>query len=308
MKLIMKQNNKRHEHPLDRCLLLEKKKTAMKNILVPIDFSKQSMEALKVAIELAGKTKAKITVVHVGYVPVIYDTGLVGQPVTLNPTFIEQIQLDAKKKLDRIKSNSNSDVRINTEVLVGDITTSIKDSIEEYSADLVVIGSSGVSGMTALLVGSVTEKIVRNSPVPVLTIWKSFSRRKIKDILLPSTLDLDQTDFVRELKKLQEMFNATIHILYVNTPFNFMTDQEVQESFNEYIKHYKLTNCKTHLRNYRTEEEGIINFAYSQRMDVIAMATHARKGLSHLFMGSVTEEVVDKVTIPIWTYCIKKHR
>jgi nucleotide-binding universal stress UspA family protein len=280
----------------------------MKNILVPTDFSKQSMEALKVAIELAEKAKGKVTLVHVAYMPEVFDAGMAAQPVVLNVTFIDQIEAEAKKKLDRIKFRSKSDVRIETEVLIGDITASIKESIEKYSADLVVIGSSGVSGMTALLVGSITEKIVRNSPVPVLTVWKSFSLRRIKNILLPSTLDLDQTDFVREVKKLQKMFDATIHILYVNTPFNFMTDNEIKEYFQEYIKHYKLTNCKTHLGNYRTEEEGIINFANSHKMSLIAMATHARKGLSHLFMGSVTEDVVDKVTMPIWTYCIKKYR
>ncbi|MBA4054978.1 MAG: hypothetical protein C0490_09725 [Marivirga sp.] len=280
----------------------------MKNILVPIDFSKQSLEALKAAIELARRTKAKVTMVHVLFLPVIYDTGLAGQPVALNPTFVDQMEKDILKKFDRIKSKFKSDVTIKSEVLFGDISSSIKDSIENHGSDMVVIGSSSVSATTVLSVGSITEKVVRNSPVPVLTVWNSFQPQRIKDILLPSTLDLDQTDYIREVNKLQQLFNATLHILFVNTPLNFMTDKEAEESLQDFIKHYKLTNCKTYSRNYRNEEEGIINFAYNHRMSMIAMATHARKGLAHMFMGSVTEEVVDKVTIPIWTYCLKRHR
>jgi nucleotide-binding universal stress UspA family protein len=280
----------------------------MKNILVPIDFSKQSLEALKVAIEIARKTKGKVTMTHVLFLPVMYDTGLAGQPVVLNPTFIDQMEKDIMKKFDRIKSKLKSDVSIKSEVLCGDISSSIKDSIENRGIDLVVIGSSSVSGKSTLGVGSITDRIVRYSPVPVLTVWNSFQPRRITDILLPSSLDLDQTDYIREVKKLQQLFNATLNILFVNTPGNFMADNEANESLQDFIKHYKLTNCKTYSCNYRTEEEGIINFAYNHRMNMIAMATHARKGLAHMFMGSVTEDVVDKVTIPVWTYCLKSHR
>lgn len=277
----------------------------MKNILVPIDFSRRSLDALRVAVELARKTKAKVTIVHVLFAPIIYDTGVAGQPVVLNPSFAEEMQKEALKRLDKIKTKSKEGVTINSEVVFGEITPSIKDSIERYGSDLVVIGSSSVSSKTGLSIGSITEKIVRHSPVPVLTVWKSFQPKRIKNILLPSTLDLDQNDFIREVKKLQALFNATIHILFVNTPLTFITDQEASESFEKYIKRYKLTNCKTYLGNYRNEEEGIINFAYNNQMNMIAMATHARKGLSHMFFGSVTEDIVDKVTIPTWTYCLK---
>ena len=75
-----------------------------------------------------------------------------------------------------------------------------------------------------------------------------------------------------------------------------------KEALEEFAAHYKLSNYNVHFRNYRNEEEGITDF--SNEVDLIAMATHARKGLAHLFNGSITENVVNHIECPVWTYCL----
>jgi nucleotide-binding universal stress UspA family protein len=276
----------------------------MKKILVPCDFSAQSNEAFKVALDVASRTKAQITLLHILAIPPVYSGS--GEPLAIDPIAYASIEEEAKKRLDKMKANAASkSIKANAEVVYGELRSSLKKLIESKKIDLVIMGTSGASGFSEVFIGSNTEKVVRFSTVPVLAVRKSFALKSIKNILLPSTLQLNQTKFMKSLKELQDFFGATLHILLVNTPIHFRTDAEANEALEEFVKHYKLKNYKIHFCNYTREEDGIIDFAYSERMDLIAMATHARKGLAHLFNVSVTENVVNHIQSPIWTYCLK---
>lgn len=279
----------------------------MKNILVPCDFSQQSREAFKSALEIASRTKGKITLLHVLYLPTLYNASLAGEPLSFDPIYMNAMEDDAEKELEKMRDEALAlSVGVDTEVVFGEIITSIKRSVETHAIDLIIMGTAGASGISEIFIGSNTEKVVRHSPVPVLAIRRAIDVSRIKNILLPSTLDLDQTDFIRKVKELQEFFNATLHILLVNTPSNFRRDLEAGEALEAFAEHYSLRNYKTYFRNYWHEDDGIIDFANSESMDMIAMATHALKGVGHLFAGSTTEDVVNHIPIPVWTYPLKK--
>ncbi|HEY0742727.1 MAG TPA: universal stress protein [Chryseosolibacter sp.] len=279
----------------------------MKRILVPCDFSKQSNEAYKLALDLAAKTKGEIMLMHVIPISNLYTTGLAGEALAFDPVYFGRMEGDIKKEFEKMKKKvADKSIAINSEIVYGDLVVSVKNAIETYKIDLVIMGTSGSSGISEIFIGSNTEKVVRFSPVPVLAVRKAINLEAVRNILLPSTLDLNQTDFIKKLKELQKFFEATIHILHINTPIHFKRDAEATEAMGEFVKYYKLTNYKLHFRNYSREEDGIVDFAYDEKIDLIAMATHARKGLSHLFNTSVTENVVNRLEIPIWTYCLKK--
>ena len=129
----------------------------------------------------------------------------------------------------------------------------------------------------------------------------------IKKILLPiTTLALNQTDFIHRVKELVYFFDATLHILLINTPLHFRTDTDAKASLQKFVEHYTLKDYKVHFKNYRKEEEGIIKFADDEQIDLIAMATHGWKGLVHLVTGSIAEDVVNHIQCPVWTYSISK--
>ncbi|HEX6890385.1 MAG TPA: universal stress protein [Chryseolinea sp.] len=276
----------------------------MKNILVPCDFSAQANEAFKVALEVASKSKAQVTLLYIVAIPPVYSGS--GEPLAIDPVMYVSIEEDAKKKLDKMKDIAASrSINVNTEVMYGELVPSVRKMIESKKIDLVIMGTSGTSGFAEVFIGSNTEKVVRFSTVPVLAVRRSFTLKSIKKILVPSTLQLNQSKFIKSLKELQDFFGAKLHILLVNTPIHFRTDAEAEEALQEFASYYELTNYKGHFRSYPREEDGIIDFAYSEGMDLIAMATHARKGLAHLFNISVTENVVNHIQSPIWTYCLK---
>ncbi len=266
-----------------------------------------SKEALKLALDIASKTKGKVNVLHVIYTPVMYDTTFAGAtPVAYNPDFIAGMEEDAKSEFETFcKAYSTETVSPTLEITQGDIVSSIKRLIEKKKIDLVVMGTSGSSGLEEIFIGSNTEKVVRNVSVPVFTVRTAPSLDSIKNILLPIPLEAGQTTFMRKVKELQAFFKARLHLLLINTPSHFLGDQEAEKALEKFAKHYQLENCETHFRNFKKEENGIIDFAYSEKMDMIAMGTHARKGLAHLFNGSITEDVVNHIECPVWTYSLK---
>jgi nucleotide-binding universal stress UspA family protein len=281
----------------------------MKRILVPCDFSKPSKEAFNTAAAIARKSHGTVTVLHVMFPQTLYDPNFVGDPMAIIPSqqFVDSLREDAKKAFESMKSALGKNApEIELEILAGGLLESIHTVTQSKKIDLVVMGTSGTSGLAEVFIGSNTERVVRFSKTPVLVVRTAPVLDSIKNILLPTTGALDQTGFVSQVKELQQFFGAKLHILYINTPLSFRRDAEGLALLQEFVRHYKLENCELHFKSYFHEDEGIIDFAVNGNMDLVAMATHARKGLSHLFSGSVTEDVINHAKTSIWAYSLEK--
>jgi nucleotide-binding universal stress UspA family protein len=171
--------------------------------------------------------------------------------------------------------------------------------------DLVIMGTQGASGLKEFFVGSNTEKIVRRSTVPVIAVKKPAKFSSIRNIVFPNTLGEDQEELTLKVKALQNFFSATLHIVYVNTPGNFKPDSDTLPHLQRFARRFMLKEFTARVYNDTYQEEGIINFAEEVGADMIVMATHGRKGLSHLVNGSLAEDVVNHVDCPIWTFAAK---
>lgn len=144
-----------------------------KTILVPTDFSEGSRQALRIASELAVAHSAKLHILHVTELPPGLDTGTMiapapgGIPVTIVDFAREQAL--AWMNQDResfVTKGLDADISIE----VGSVVDTVLDTAERVRADLVVVGTHGRTGFAHFVLGSVAERIVRRSPVPVLTV------------------------------------------------------------------------------------------------------------------------------------------
>lgn len=276
----------------------------MKKILVPCDFSEPSQEAFKFAVDLAKQNDGSVTVLKVIDIPTLAYGASIDMPVyTYSPNLIKELEEDAKDSFEKMnKKWGKSSNNIKFSAISGPTFAMIQDFMEEGNFDLVVMGTHGATGLAEFFVGSNTEKVVRFSKVPVIAIRKAVPISSIKNIVFATYLQYDQDDFVTQLKALQKFFGAKVHILYLNTPSSFISDNELEK----YANHYRFENYSVAIRNNRSEPDGIISYADEIKADMLAMATHGRKGLSHFIRGSITEDVVNHVQLPIWTYRIKK--
>ena len=154
---------------------VRQKKWESRNILVPIDFSEPSKKALRYAICLAKEHGSKITLVHViEPVPVYPDaayTLMVG--TDLLPT-------EAKKAFRKLNDEEQIDQRLVVATIIrsGTAHQEITDAARELEADLIIIATNGYTGLSHVLLGSTTERVVRYAPCPVLVV-----REKERDFL-----------------------------------------------------------------------------------------------------------------------------
>lgn len=275
----------------------------MKKILVPCDFSTSAIEALRFAIDIAVKSGGLIKVLKVIELPVIYGNSMGLANYNFESGLMKELQEDGERKYNKLMQKFGKGFeRISFSIVHGRVSQTIRDYATEKRFDLVVMGTHGVSGLTEFLVGSNAEKVVRLSPVPVFAIRNAGPIKSIKNIVFATDLHYNQRDFIVKLKALQEFFNAKLHVLFLNTPMNFVTEIDL----NAYAKHYKLSNYTLNIRNQRYEAEGIISFVQEIKADMLAMPTHGRRGLSHFILGSIAEDVVNHIQCPVWTYRLKE--
>jgi nucleotide-binding universal stress UspA family protein len=143
------------------------------NILVPTDFSEPAEHATEMAINLALQLDCKLTLVHVHATPIYYGYG----EGLYWPA--EEIAREARKALDVALAKVKERYPRADGVLVGgNASDEILSTAKERGADLIVMGTHGRRGLAHVFLGSVAEKVVRRSPVPVLTVGGRASEAK----------------------------------------------------------------------------------------------------------------------------------
>lgn len=273
----------------------------MKNILVPCDFSKPAVNAFRFALDIARKSKGTVHLLNVVELPAIHDP-VIMPVMAFERGFLKELKGKIMDRFSKMNAQYNkAKVTVRSEVAFGSPARMIGETIRKRKIDLVVMGTHGTSGIREYVVGSNAEKIVRQSPVPVLAI-KEYPRNGIKNIVFPNDLDTEkQEKLIQKVKELQAFFKATIHILYINTPTNFTADNITMERLEQFAKQAGLRNYTTNVYNYPYEEAGILLFTQRIKGDLIAMRTHGRKGLAHFLNGSLAEDIVNHAKYPIWT-------
>jgi nucleotide-binding universal stress UspA family protein len=140
----------------------------IQNILVPIDESDPSTDAIQFAVE--HYPEATITAIHV-VDPREAFAGLGIEGAASQQDILESQERHAEKLLEDVRKEVASEgVTIETDTIVGSVSRSIIEYIEEHDIDHVVIGSHGRTGASRILLGSVAESVTRRSPVPVTVV------------------------------------------------------------------------------------------------------------------------------------------
>jgi nucleotide-binding universal stress UspA family protein len=157
----------------------------------------------------------------------------------------------------------------------------------------------GTNGEGTAVFGSNTQKVVRMSTVPVIAL--RMAPVDVRNIALAVSDDQFSDDFIQHVKQLQSLFQATLRLVYINTPVLFQNDTDSNRLLAEFAEHAQFTRYTTSIRADYSVEAGIINFAKEINADMIAMGTHGWKGLSRLFIGSTAENIINDLKVPIWT-------
>ncbi|WP_109299421.1 universal stress protein [Aquimarina sp. AU474] len=278
----------------------------MKKILVPIDFSKYSEYALKVAADIAKQQEAEILVLHM--------LGLSEAILTKDESqetaeAIYYMKLAERGFISFLDKEYLKGIKIAETVRNYKIFSEINDVAKENQVDLIVMGSHGSSGLSEIFVGSNTEKVVRTSDVPVLVIKDHIDEFIIKEAIFACDFKMDNIRPYLNALRLFEFFNANVNLLYVNLPGErFKSSNQIEDRIMEFIFKADSGNLenfdKVKIRSDFSVESGVFNYSQKINADVIALSTHGRRGLSHFFNGSIGEDIANHANKPVITFKI----
>lgn len=254
-------------------------------ILVPTDFSDCANYAVETAIKLAKQTNATV------HFLTIYD--LLPNEGLKHKKQAALAQLATKYLM--------SNLTIKTAYVEGKFIKSIHNYIKENEIDLVVMGSHGASGLNEIMIGSNTQKVVRNIHCPVLVVKQQLETIDFKNIVFASDFSLkEQAVFERFLNFIKQFSNPHIHLVAVNTSSFFNQPEFILRDAMKVFKNMAgEIPCSTNIQYNFNVEVGIKFFSETIDADLIVVSNYQKSMLRKLFVGSTVEALVNHSETPI---------
>lgn len=276
----------------------------MKKILVPIDFSNEAENALKVAAQIAKKFDSEIFLLHMLELPLdlIDPAGSKGSGDLPEAIFFMKL---AHQKFNKVMKNDYlKGIKVHETVEFHEAFEGIMEISQKHDCDVIIMGSSGAEGLKDIFIGSNTEKVVRHSNIPVLVIKNEIPLFEVKKFVYATDLDYDTIESFKNAISFARKLNTTIELVMVNTAGKFKTTDEIDEKLNHFTKEIDDSDFDFKVYNDLNVETGILNYAKKVEADLIGISTHGRQGLAHFINGSLSEDLVNHAKRPIVTFKI----
>jgi nucleotide-binding universal stress UspA family protein len=281
------------------------------NILLPFDGSDGAAEVLHHASEIAHWADATLEVLYVADTTRDSVTVVEGRTVDALEQQGEDVVDEAAKTLDTLG------VAYDTDVVQGNPAPTIVDYAERYDQDLIVMPTHGREGLSRYLVGSVTEKVVRLSSVPVLTVRMQPDETLVfpyEDVLVPTDGSTAATYAADHVLSLAASLDATVHVLSVvddsvlgldvrSTVSGEESERVATEAVEEVVSQAEARGVTDTVGSVGrgSPVEEILDYIDSNDVHVVGLGTTGRTGTDRILLGSVAEKTVRAAPVPVMT-------
>jgi nucleotide-binding universal stress UspA family protein len=279
------------------------------NILVPFDGSEGAGAVLDHASELAHWADATIQVLYVADTTRDSVTVVEGETVDALVQEGEDVVDEAAKTLETLG------VAYETDVVQGNPAPTIVEYAERYDQDLVVMPTHGREGLSRYLIGSVSEKVVRLSSVPVLTVRMQPDETlafPYENVLVPTDGSDAATHAAEHTLSLAASLDATVHVLSVveETTLELDVQSSGKESERAATDAVETVVSEAETRGvtntvrqieHGTPVEEILDCIESNDIDAVGMGATGRRGTDRILLGSVAEKTVRSAPVPVMT-------
>ena len=269
----------------------------MKTIIVPIDFSDESLTGLNLAFMLAEKTGANVHMVHV----IERNTG----------NYYDQIEKEnqlAKSRFEDIlqnnKKKSNLKYTLSYTIKEGKIFKEVANLADKYEDVLTVLSTHGESGFEELFIGGNAYKITSHSRNPVITVRRGKISSNINEIVLPLDITFQTREKVPYTVELAKIFHSKIHLVTLRLS-NVKSVEKKLHQYADQVASY----LETHKIPYTTEHlfgsnltDITIDYSNSVDADLISIMTEQEKSASNLLLGNFAHQMINKATVPVLSF------
>lgn len=266
------------------------------NILVPTDFSKPALNALNYALGLSKKANASLHIIHINHVALVDPS----MPAETYQLFVNEIEESAKENFIKLENEvlKASGVKYQTHTRYGFVGDEVCRFAEEHNMDLVVMGTTGASGLAEILIGSNAATVVSKSSVPVLVVPPNTPYKDLNKIVYATDYNEPEFPAVMRLVYYAELFDCNLDIIHVKTDFDRYFNAE-----NNFFKKNKsnLTYPKLTFKNL--PEGDVLNtindYVSANQADLLVMAKHNRNFFDRLFHRSLSKQMAYHTTLPL---------
>ena len=267
------------------------------HILVPTDFSPVARNAYQYARHFAAVRGSTIEVLHVLQSEV--EQGLLYLPDHAKERAKKQLIDFVREDPAIIEGNTLQKVRITQYIEMGFPGQKIVQLSKKASIGLIVMGTTGASGLLKKLLGSVSAYVSQRAYCPVLLVPQQATYKKINNILYASNRNVEDERMMKQMIDLAMDFNAAIHFVHVNEDIKGKP-KNTAIHFEQWFK-AGTPEVAFHLVNIDGKDvlSGLNAYAQSNQIDLMVMATARRSFIKDLFHKSVTKKVVLNTKIPL---------
>jgi nucleotide-binding universal stress UspA family protein len=271
-------------------------------ILLPTDFSNAAENAYVYALRLADRLQGSITVVHVFELLQVHtwiedsmNMEDVNEKITLGEFDAFKSRIDVMKRI--AVENKLDHIDVNYSLKESDyIVEAIIQEAKDNHADLIVIGTTGASGLKEILFGSVASKVMEASPCPVLMIPDTAVYKGIEKIGLTLEYKPGELELIQKALALTKKLGGHLHCLHVDTLEADKIVLKIQE-YRDAFKHE--ADVSFHVVQSLDIEKGILEFMKFNQVDVVIMRVHHQSLLKELFSYSIAKRVAYHTDIPL---------
>jgi nucleotide-binding universal stress UspA family protein len=270
----------------------------MKKILVPVDFSKDSMNAFEKALFIANKSKTDIRVIHVRKSK-DYD-----QPFVLEGTesnYGKTVVDFCDKIIEDYKDQYEGGGKFDYVIEHGKIFHAISAQATRDKTDMIVMGTHGVSGFEEFWLGSNSYKVVCKAPCPVLTVRHGFTKRSIRKVMLPIDAHRETRHKISFTAELASYLNAEVHVVDVRST----NRTDIKSRLRRYADQAEEYFYERGMKTIRTSEYGssivdvAIAYAVGNQIDLISIVTNQKGTPVSLGISSNAQQMVNHCPVPI---------
>ena len=272
------------------------------HILVPVDFSEQSLIALAQSYNLARLTKSEITLIYV-----IDDDE--SSPLSFFLKSKKQhkkaLEKNIKEKLSEVAKDASqkSSIKIDTMISYGKIYEEINTAAKKLKCSFIVMGTNGTQGGLRRFIGSNALRVIREAPCPVITIKGKKHRFGCQLILLPLDLTTETRQKVNKAIELASYFGSAVKVVSVVTTDDEFIVNKLNRQLSQvrnYIDEREII-CSAEMIKGDDVAEELMKYAKQVKADLIMIMTQEEMNWTKRFIGSAAQEVINGTEIPVLT-------
>lgn len=274
-------------------------------ILVPIDFSENSLAALDYAVAIAAKTSAEITLYHGFYVMTEV------QFATIDPSYLN-LQIDnqelywterlegLKEKLGDKTYADGTPLSVKVLVKMGLVADDVGEMVRRGEYQLVVMGTKGASGLERIVLGSIAGAVAEQVECPIVIIPQKVVYNGLRNIVYATDFDKADTEVIDGLLEFGELFDSKLTCLHISTnQAKVADDQASLESLKEKYWHVSGARIEFVLQTADSPTDGIRMYVNNHKPDMLVVLNQRRSFIERLFEPSVSKEFAYTSKIPL---------